>query len=81
MRFLSERLYVLTTMGVRERLLRFIKARYGSGPVIHSDHTKKQTAAAIGVRPETLSRALRALENEGLLTWRGKTITFQVDGT
>ncbi len=81
MRFLSERLYVLTTMDVRERLVRFVRTRYGPGPRIHSELSKKETATAIGVRPETLSRALRALEEEEVLTWKGRTITLREGGT
>lgn len=81
MRFLSERLYVLTTMDVRERLLRFVRTRYGPGPRIHSELSKKETATAIGVRPETLSRALRALEEDEILSWRGRTITLREGGT
>ncbi|MFW5695969.1 MAG: Crp/Fnr family transcriptional regulator [Alkalispirochaeta sp.] len=74
MRFLSEQLYVLTTMDVRERLIRFLEVRYGRSPRITSELSKKDTAAAISVRPETLSRALTQLEGERLLTWKGSHI-------
>lgn len=74
MRFLSQQLYVLATMDVRSRLVRFLQVRYGRRREIHCDLTKQDTAAAISVRPETLSRALAALKAEGLLVWRGTTI-------
>jgi CRP-like cAMP-binding protein len=74
MRFLSQQLYVLATMDVRARLLRFLEVRYGRRQRIETDLNKQDTAAAISVRPETLSRALTALKEEGLLTWERDTI-------
>lgn len=74
MRFLSQQLYVLATMDVRARLLRFLEVRYGRVARIGMDLNKQDTAAAISVRPETLSRALAALKDEGLLTWERNTI-------
>ena len=70
MRFLSQQLYVLATMDVRRRLIRFLEVRYGRRSTITIDLSKRDTAAAISVRPETLSRALSALESDGLLRWK-----------
>lgn len=75
MRFLSQQLYVLATMDVRQRLLRFLEVRYGRQAEIISDLSKRDTAAAISVRPETLSRTLAALAQEGLIHWSGAQIT------
>lgn len=75
MRFLSQQLYVLATMDVRQRLIRFLEVRYGRHPVIESELNKQETAAAISVRPETLSRSLAALQSEKLLLWKGRRIT------
>lgn len=75
MRFLSQQLYVLTTMDVRGRLIRFLEVHYGRTAKITCELSKTETAAAISVRPETLSRALARLESEGLLTWEGTDIT------
>jgi len=75
MRFLSQQLYVLATMDVRQRLVRFLEVRYGRRPVIESELNKQETAAAISVRPETLSRALAALQAEELLQWKGRCIS------
>ena len=76
MRFLSQQLYVLATMDVRQRLIRFLEVRYGKTDMIRSDLSKKDTAAAISVRPETLSRTLSSLEEAGLIRWKGTTINL-----
>jgi CRP/FNR family transcriptional regulator len=76
MRFLSQQLYVLATMDVKQRLIRFLEVRYGRKNSITSELSKKDTAAAISVRPETLSRALASLEDGGLLEWSGSTIVL-----
>ncbi len=75
MRFLSQQLYVLATMDVRQRLVRFLEVRYGRRPVIESELNKQETAAAISVRPETLSRVLAALQSEDILQWKGRRIS------
>ncbi len=36
--------------------------------------SKRDVAAAISVRPETLSRAIRRLTDEGLLSWQGRRL-------
>jgi CRP/FNR family transcriptional regulator len=74
MRFLSQQLYVLTTMDVKERLIRFLEVRYGRRERITSELSKKDTASAISVRPETLSRALAQLEADDLVVWKGSNI-------
>ncbi|MFP4153727.1 MAG: Crp/Fnr family transcriptional regulator [Alkalispirochaeta sp.] len=76
MRFLSQQLYVLATMDVKQRLIRFLEVRYGRKASITSELSKKDTAAAISVRPETLSRALASLEDDGLLEWKGGSIVL-----
>jgi len=74
-RYLSEQLYVHKTMDVRKRLLRFIAIRHDRGNQIDMDLSKGDVAAAISVRPETLSRAIRRLTDEGLLSWKGRVLT------
>lgn len=76
MRLLSEQLYVLATMDVRRRLIRFFQVRYGQQATVHVDLSKKDVAAAISVRPETLSRVLARLEQERLFVWQGRTVTI-----
>ncbi|MFO8041839.1 MAG: Crp/Fnr family transcriptional regulator [Alkalispirochaeta sp.] len=79
MRFLSQQLYVLTTMDVKDRLIRFLEVRYGRRSQITSELSKKDTAAAISVRPETLSRTLAQLEEDHLVTWKGSEIKVAPD--
>ena len=74
MRFLSQQLYVLTTMDVEERLARFLETRLGRFETVRFSLSKKETAAAISVRPETLSRVLTRLDEAGLLRWKRGTI-------
>lgn len=74
MRFLSQQLYVLTTMDVEERLARFLEIRLGRFTSTRVALSKKDTAAAISVRPETLSRVLTRLDDAGLLRWKRGTI-------
>ena len=74
-RYLSEQLYVHKTMDVRRRLLRFIAVRHGRYSQIDMDLTQGAVAAAISVRPETLSRAIRRLTDEGLLSWKGRRLS------
>ena len=73
-RYLSEQLYVHKTMDVRKRLLRFIAVRHGRCNQIDMDLSKGNVAAAISVRPETLSRAIRRLTDDGLLSWKGRRL-------
>lgn len=75
MRYLSQQLYILATMDVRRRLIRFLEVRYGRRGDIKSELSKRDTAAAISVRPETLSRTLAVLGDEGLLEWKKGRIT------
>lgn len=74
MRFLSQQLYVLTTMDVEERLARFLEIRHGRFRSFRVPLSKKETASAISVRPETLSRVLTLLDDAGLLRWKRGTI-------
>jgi CRP/FNR family transcriptional regulator len=63
-------------MDVKQRLIRFIEVRYGRHSDITSPLSKKDTAAAISVRPETLSRALRELDAADILVWKRDHITI-----
>lgn len=73
-RYLSEQFYVHKTMDVKKRLLRFIATRHGHSNQIDMDLSKRDVAAAISIRPETLSRAIRTLTDEGLLNWKGRRL-------
>jgi len=76
MRYLSDQLYVFAALDVEQRLLRFFRARYGGKSRFQIDMTKGDVAAAISVRPETLSRTIHSLQDRGILEWNGRTVTI-----
>ncbi len=80
---LNRRLYELTAMPARERLARYILALppiYGGEPPsmapyrVKLGRKKSDIAALLGIAPETLSRTLRALEADGLITARASRV-------
>jgi CRP-like cAMP-binding protein len=78
-RYLTERIVRLTAHGVPVRLVMFLLEEYGPSPVLQLTMSKKDMAAAIGITPETLSRAIGQLRRQGLCAWTGKTIRWQVN--
>lgn len=76
MRYLAEHIKYLTNHDVEDRFLMFLEKQYGGQQRIVTKLSKKDVAAAIGATPETLSRLLLRLKNEGKLTWEGTTITI-----
>lgn len=75
-RYLAEQIKYLTIYDVEERLFYFLEQRFGRLNKIIPGISKKDIAAAIGTTPETLSRLLLRLKNEGKLQWEGKVITI-----
>jgi CRP/FNR family transcriptional regulator len=73
-RYLTERIQELTTQGVEYRLFAFLRNQYGEREIIHTPLSKKDIAAAIGTTPESLSRLILRLHEEGVLDWRGREI-------
>lgn len=83
---LTARLEELTVMPARERFLRYLFRLCGSagkacparGPCAFALPKKKRAIAAeLGIVPETLSRALKALEAEGLIGVQSSTVTVR----
>jgi len=76
-RYLTEKILMLSSLDVSEKLFRFIQEQYG----IHEEYTvslsKKDVATAIGVMPETLSRTLYRLGKENILRWRDNRIILR----
>jgi len=70
-RFLGRQVYVLSSCDVRERFLRFLAERYGRQSSYRVELSKREIAAAIATTPETLSRLIGRLEEEGVLEWDG----------
>jgi CRP-like cAMP-binding protein len=76
-RFLTERILYLTSYDVEERFFRFIIERYGRKDHYEVDISKKEIASAIGTIPETLSRMILRLKQQGVLTWEGSSLHIQ----
>jgi CRP/FNR family transcriptional regulator len=74
LRFLAQQVYVLSSCDVRERLLRFLAGRFGKRLDYRIDLSKKEVAAAIATTPETLSRVLARMEDDGILSWDRRQI-------
>ncbi len=79
LRFLAQQVYVLSSCDVRERLLRFLIGRFGKKNRYHVDLSKKDVAEAIATKPETLSRVLARMEENGELRWERTEITVADD--
>ena len=69
MRYLTKRLLYLTTADVEERFFRFLVDQYGERDEYEVDLSKKDMAAAIDALPETFSRLLLKLKDEGTIAW------------
>jgi CRP/FNR family transcriptional regulator, dissimilatory nitrate respiration regulator len=69
-RFLAERIRLLTSESVEDRLRAFLREQYGERESIPVEINKKQLASAIGATPETLSRILQRLKRQKCLQWR-----------
>ena len=73
-RYLTERIMYLTAHDVEERFFLFLKEQFGVKDEYSISMRKKDIAAAIGTIPETFSRLILHLKQEGLITWEDKTI-------
>jgi len=77
MRYLANRILYLTSYDVDERLFLFLEEQYGKKEHYQLNLSKKDMAAAIGATPETLSRLILRLSNQGQMTWQGKTVSLK----
>ncbi|MFO7870618.1 MAG: Crp/Fnr family transcriptional regulator [Kiritimatiellia bacterium] len=77
LRYLADRILYLTTYDVEDRFLQFLREHYGEKERYEVSMSKKDIAAAIGTTPETLSRLVLRLKQEGKLTWKGKILVLQ----
>jgi CRP-like cAMP-binding protein len=74
LRYLADQIKYLTSHDVDGRLLAFLAEHYGRREELVVSISKKDVAAAIGATPESLSRALLRMGQEGTLTWKGATV-------
>ena len=75
-RILAERILQLSTRGVEDRFFDFLAEQYGRRESYRMPLSKKDVAAAIGTIPETLSRLLLQLKEEGTGSWEGELLTL-----
>jgi CRP/FNR family transcriptional regulator len=76
-RYLTERMRSLVTMNAADKLFHYLRQHYGPHERIVPGLSKKLLAAAIDVSPETLSRTLLKLKNDGTLVWEGNAIALR----
>ncbi len=76
-RYLADQIFRLSAMDVEHRLFHFLRDHYGEKERYEIRITKKDVAAAVDALPETLSRLLLKLREEGTMTWDGDTLTLR----
>jgi len=75
-RYLTERILFLTTNEVEERFFLFLEEQYGRREQYTITLSKRDFAAAIGTIPETFSRLLLRLREQGTIRWQGHTLSL-----
>jgi CRP-like cAMP-binding protein len=70
-RYLAGRILYLTACDVEERFFRFLDDHYGRKDSYDITLSKKDIASAIGTIPETFSRLIQRLTQQGTIRWEG----------
>lgn len=73
-RYLSGRVHYLTAFDIEERFRQFLREHYGEQEKIVCRLSKKDIAAAVGTTPESLSRLIMRLKDQGKMNWEQETI-------
>jgi CRP-like cAMP-binding protein len=73
-RYLAEQIFRLSALDVEQRFFHFLREQYGEREEYLIDVTKRDVAAAIDALPETLSRLLLKLRDEGVAQWEGENL-------
>ncbi len=76
-RYLADQIFRLSAMDVEQRFFHFLRDHYGEKERYEIRITKRDVAAAIDALPETLSRLLLKLREEGTMTWDGDTLLLR----
>ena len=76
-RHLTERIRNLTLTDAEERFFLFLKEQYGRREEYEIPLSKKDIAAAIWTNPETFSRLIQRLKQNGTIHWEQKKLTLQ----
>jgi len=74
LRKLTQKVESLSSSDSQERLHRWLNEQLPVNLFLKLPVTKKALAASLGMTPETLSRALRTMQDEGLIEVRGNAI-------
>jgi CRP/FNR family transcriptional regulator len=73
-RYLADQIYRLSALDVEQRFFHFLREQFGEREDYLIDVTKRDVAAAIDALPETLSRLLLKLRDEGVAQWEGESL-------
>jgi CRP-like cAMP-binding protein len=73
-RYLADQIFRLSALDVEHRFFHFLRDQYGKHEEFLIDVTKREVAAAIDALPETLSRLLLKLKDEGTVQWDGERL-------
>jgi CRP/FNR family transcriptional regulator len=76
-RHLTERILNLTLNDAEERFFLFLREQYGCQEEYDIPLSKKDIAAAIWTNPETFSRLMQRLKQNGIIRWQQKKLTFR----
>jgi CRP-like cAMP-binding protein len=76
-RYLADRVYRLAALDVEARFFSFLRDHWGEREEYAVDLSKRDVAAAIDALPETLSRMLLKLRDEGTLEWEGARLRLR----
>ena len=76
-RYLADRVYQLAALDVEARFFSFLRDHWGEREEYAVDLSKRDVAAAIDALPETLSRMLLKLRDEGTLAWEGARLRLR----
>jgi CRP/FNR family transcriptional regulator len=73
-RYLADQIFRLSALDVEQRFFHFLRDQYGEREEYRIDVTKRDVAAAIDALPETLSRLLLKLRDDGTVQWDGENL-------
>jgi CRP/FNR family transcriptional regulator, dissimilatory nitrate respiration regulator len=73
-RWLADQIFRLSALDVEQRFFHFLRDQFGEREEYAIDLSKKDVAAAIDAFPETLSRLLLKLRDEGTAQWDGERL-------
>jgi CRP-like cAMP-binding protein len=76
-RYLADRIYRLAALDVEARFFSFLRDHWGEREEYTVDLSKRDVAAAIDALPETLSRMLLKLRDDGTLAWEGVSLRLR----